>query len=493
MVRIAIGGIIHETNTFCAGVTTLDDFRRIHWCEGDEIIRVHRGVRTDLGGMIAAAERAGVEIVPTFAATTEPSAAIDDGALATMLEMLLDGIRGAGKLDAVCLALHGAGVAVSDNDIEGTIITAVRGVVGPDVPIVVTLDLHGNLTQTMAQQADALLVCHLYPHTDMYERGEEALELALKMVRGESKPTMHLSILPMMIPPSTTYLGPAQVVNDLCFAWEARPGVLDVTFVHGFPHTDIPQICVSVVAITENDAELARTVAEDVARRIWDMRAEFIPPIPMPAEAIRQALESDARPVVIAEVSDNSGGGAPADGTHLLRAMLEAGLDDACFGFLCDAEVAAQAHAAGVGATIDIRLGAKTDTLHGTPIEASAYIKCLTDGRFILQTPMGRGSQIDLGPMCRLRIDNIDVLVSTRRTQTLDPEVFLLHGIDVSRYKIVALKSQQHFRAGFDQVAGLILRTDPPGATSSNLDSLPFERLARPIWPLDPATPFELR
>lgn len=490
MVRIAIGGIIHETNTFCAGLTTLEHFRAIHWGEGEEVIALHRGVRSDLGGMIAEAERQGVELVPTFVATTEPSGTIAADALRTMLDMLLDGIRSGGQIDAVCLALHGAGVAEGDDDIEGTIISAVRALVGPETPITVTLDLHGNLTQTMAEQADALFVCHLYPHTDMYERGEEAMQLAVRMLRDGVRPAMHLEILPMMIPPSTTSVGPAKEINEFCYEWEAAPGMLDVTFVHGFPHTDIPQICVSVVAISEGDADLARRAAQDIARKLWEKRPEFVPAIPLPAEAIQQALASDARPVVIAEVSDNSGGGAPADGTHLLRAMLEAGLDDACFGFLCDPEVVAQAHAAGVGATIDIRLGAKTDTLHGTPIETSAYVKCLTDGRFILQTPMGRGSQIDLGNMCRLRIDNIDVLVATRRTQTLDAEVFLLNGIDVSRYKIVALKSQQHFRAGFDHIAGLILRTDPPGATSSNLESFDFERLAHPIWPLDADTPF---
>lgn len=488
--RIAIGGIIHETNTFCAGLTTLEDFRRVHWAEGEEIIRQHRGVRTDLGGMIAAADRLGVALVPTFAATTEPSGTIAAGALRAMLDLLLEGIRAGGPVDAVCLALHGAGVAEGDDDIEGTIIGAVRALVGPDTPLVVTLDLHGNLTQRMAEGADALLVCHLYPHTDMYERGEEALELAVKMLRGEARPAMHLITLPMMIPPSTTTVGPAREINERCFEWEAAPGMLDVTFVHGFPHTDIPHICVSVVAIADGDADLARRAARDVARAIWDKRQEFVPPIPLPAEAIELALASEARPVVIAEVSDNSGGGAPADGTHLLRAMLDAGLENACFGFLCDPEVAAQAHAAGVGATIDIRLGAKTDTLHGTPIETRAYVKCLTDGRFILQTPMGRGSAVDLGKMCRLRIDAIDVLVASRRTQTLDPEVFLLHGIDVARYAIVALKSQQHFRAGFQDVAGLILRTDPPGATSSNLASFRYERLARPIWPLDPDVTF---
>jgi microcystin degradation protein MlrC len=483
--RFAIGGISHETNTFCAGLTTVDDFKRREWQHGQEVIDGHRGVRDDLGGMIDAADRLGIEVVPTFSATTEPSGTIAADALATMLEELLAGLRAAGTVDAVCLALHGAGVAEGEDDIEGAIIEAVRELIGPDTPLIVTLDLHGNLTERMVQHADALLVCHLYPHTDMYERGVEAVELAARMVRGEAKPAMHITILPMMIPPSTTNVGPAHAINELCYEWESAPGMIDCTFVHGFPHTDVPVMAISVVAIADGDGELARRASRAVAHRIWETRDDFVTPLPSPAEAIEQALNTDGRPVVIAEVSDNSGGGAPADGTHLLRAMLEADLHDACFGFLCDPEVAAQAHAAGTGATIDIRLGAKTDQLHGTPIETSAYVKCLTDGRFILQTPMGRGALVDRGPMARLVIGGVDVIVSTTRSQTLDPEVFLLHGIDVTRYKIVALKSQQHFRAGFEPVAARIIRTDPPGATASNLHSFTFERAPRPIWPLD--------
>jgi microcystin degradation protein MlrC len=337
----------------------------------------------------------------------------------------------------------------------------------------------------MVANANALLVCHLYPHTDMYERGVEAMELAAKICAGEARPVMYMTILPMTIPPSTTSVGPARAINELCYEWESAPGMLDCTFVHGFPHTDVPVMAVTVVATADGDAELARRASRAVAARIWETREQFVVDLPAPAEAIEQALNTDGRPVIIAEVSDNSGGGAPADGTHLLRAMLDAGLTDACFGFLSDPEVAAQAHEAGVGATIDIRLGGKSDSQHGAPIETSAYVKCLSDGQFLLQTPMGRGARVNLGKMARLVIGGVDVIVGSRRSQTLDPELFLLHGIDVTRYKIVALKSQQHFRAGFDNLAARIIRTDPPGATSSNLRSFTYERLSRPIWPLD--------
>jgi microcystin degradation protein MlrC len=215
------------------------------------------------------------------------------------------------------------------------------------------------------------------------------------------------------------------------------------------------------------------------------MRDEFLQVLPDAVMAVEEAIASESRPVVIAEVSDNPGGGAPGDGTHLLRALLAANEPQTCFGFVADPETARQAHAAGTGAMIPVRLGGKTDDLHGAPIAADAYVKCLTDGKFHYTTPMGAGRLGNLGPMARLVIGNVDVLVSSVRTQTLDSEVFLLHGIDVTRYRIVALKSHQHFLAGFQHLAGHIIRADTPGLTTSNLHHLPYQRVPRPIWPLD--------
>lgn len=485
--RIAIGGIAHETNTFRAGVTGVEGFQAAQWQHGDEILEQHAGVRDFLGGMIAAGQELGIELVPTFAASAEPSATIAREAYSAMRDELLSGLKSAGPVDAICLSLHGAGSAEGVDDVEGTLLAEVREAGGPDVPLVVTLDLHGHMTPAMVEHADLLLNCHEYPHVDCYERGAEAIALAARLARGEIHPVMHLETLPMMIPPSTTMEGPGQEITRACLAWEERPGIIDCAFVHGFPHTDVPIMATSVLATADGDAELARTAAQAVARQIWEMREAFRQELPDPAEAVRLALASEELPVVIAEVSDNSGGGAPADGTHLLRALLDANVPNTCFGFITDAEVARQAHEAGVGATIAIRLGGKSDDLHGSPLETSAYVKSLTDGRFRYTTPMGAGAEEILGPMARLIVGNVDVLVASIRSQTLDAEVFLLHGIDVRRSRIVALKSTQHFRAGFAHLAGAIIRCDPPGITTSNLAQLPFRRVNRPIWPLDDA------
>jgi microcystin degradation protein MlrC len=484
--RFAIGEFAHETNTFCPGFTELDAFRSTFWCEGDEVIARNRGVRNDLGGMIAAGERLGIELAPTLATTTQPSATISRRAYETIRDTLFARLQVAGPVDAICLALHGAGSADGIEDIEGTFLAELRALVGSEIPIVVSLDLHGNTTAAMIEHATAAFYCHEYPHVDSYDRGAEIVELTAKILRGEVAPTKHLIRLPLIIPPSTSFSGPARVINERCFEWEKHPGVLDCNFTHGFPHTDVAVVCTSVLVTTDDDPALAERVATDVAELVIATLEDFRQSLPDADEAIAQALTATDLPVIVAEVSDNPGGGAPGSGTHLLRALLTANQPNTCFGFVWDPATAAQAHSAGPGATIEVRLGGFSDELHGAPVEASAYVKSVTDGRFILVNPMGAGSEVNLGQMARLVIGNVDVIVGSRRAQTLDAQLFLLHGIDVRTYRVVALKSHQHFRGGFQQLAGTIIRTDTPGFTTSNLSNLPFRHIRRPIWPLDP-------
>ena len=392
----------------------------------------------------------------------------------------------AGPVDAICLALHGAGSADGIEDMEGIFLAELRELVGTEIPIVVSLDLHGNTTEAMLEHATAAFYCHEYPHIDTYDRGVEIIEIAAKILKGEIKPVKHLIRLPLAIPPSTTFIGPAKVINERCFEWEKHPSVIDCNFTHGFPHTDVSVICTSVLVTTDNNAALAKTVAEDVAALIIETLEDFRQSLPGAEEAIAQALASTNLPVIVAEVSDNPGGGAPGSGTHLLRALLAANQPKTAFGFIWDPETAAQAHTAGVGATIEVSLGGFTDILHGAPVAATAYVKSLTDGKFMLVNPMGAGGEVNLGIMVRLIIGNVDVIVGSKRAQTLDAELFLLHGIDVTIYRIVAFKSQQHFRGGFQHIAGTIIRTDTPGFTTSDLSQLPFKNITRPIWPLDP-------
>lgn len=483
--RIAVGEFAHETNTFCPTPTTIEAFKQFMWLKGEEAAKVHRGNRTYVGGMLDKAAELGITPIPTFATWAYPSGTITREAYQEILDELLSAIQAALPLDGVCLSLHGAGVAEGVDDLEAAVLAAVRELVGPEVPIVATLDLHGNVTEAMVQQADGLFGVNFYPHTDSYERGAEAMAFLDRVLKREIRPVMHVERLPMIIPTSTTDLDPAKGLNQLCWEWEQQPGILDCTLFHGFPYTDVPPVGVSVVAIADGNAALARKAAKAVAKAVWEARQAFIPKSLSPGEAIAAALALEDGPVVINDTADNPGGGAPGDGTHLLRAMLERNLQNACFGFIYDPEVVEQAGRAGVGSTISVRLGGKTDLLHGAPVEATAYVKALTDGRFKFTTPMWRGMQVDLGPSVRLQIGGVDVIVTSQRQQTMDDEVFLLHGIDVRRYKIVGLKSSSHFRAGFNHLAKAIIPADSPGATTLQVQVFPYRRIQRPLWPLD--------
>jgi microcystin degradation protein MlrC len=488
--RVGVGGIVHETNTFAVealGPTDLDAFVRV---DGEDILRVHRGTRTCVGGMIDAAAELGAELVPLSWSFAQPSGTVAADAYQSMRDNLLHAITAAGPLDALALDLHGGGVAENAEDLEGDLGSAVRALVGPRVPIVVTLDLHGNVSDTMADAFDVMIGYHLYPHTDQWERGDEAMRLVPRLLDGTLRPRTYVEHLPILLPTSTTDPGhPAADMNELCRRLEAEPGVVDCTVFHGFPFTDVPEVGVHVVVTTDADIDLARRTAAKVGAWIWDAKERFRVEHPTPDQAVRAALEMTGQPIVINETNDNAGGGAPGDGTQLLQALIDQGADDAVFGFLCDAESVAVCHDAGVGAVVHLRLGAKHDRVHGETIETDAYVKCLTDGRFTLRA-FAEGSRVSLGRCARVvlggRDGGIEVIVAERRAQTLDDTIFRLHGIDVTEYKIVALKSSNHFRAGFRDVAAAIVTSDAPGLTTTRVEVFDHQRSARPLWPRDP-------
>jgi microcystin degradation protein MlrC len=238
---------------------------------------------------------------------------------------------------------------------------------------------------------------HHYPHDDMWDRGREAVLAVPRIRSGEWRPVIHVERLPLLVPTCTTYSGLGAEVLSLCQELEATPGVLDCTFMHGFPYTDNELVGAQVVVTTNGDAELARAVAQDAARLVWARREEFVVRHPHPAEAVARALGSPYRPVVINETSDNPGGGAPCDGTHLLRALLGARPENAVFVGLRDPSVVQQAVEAGVGATLEVELGGKTDALHGQPVRCRAEVLLLTDGDLRLEAPMGAGTLTRLG------------------------------------------------------------------------------------------------
>lgn len=484
-VRIAIGQIAHETSTFSLVPTVVETFQKAEWTYDQQLIEKHQQVRNYLGGMITKGRELDVELVPTFSANCNPSGLVSKETFETLVDELIKRIKAAGELDAICLALHGAGVAEKYTDLEGEVLKAVRAEVGYEIPIVVSLDLHGNLTDLMVNEANALIGVKEYPHIDSYEAGAKAMDVAVRIVKGEINPVMVIEQIPLLMFPNTTFQSPAKDMKEFCFAKEEEEGVVDCTFFHGFARADTENTGACAIVITDDDKEKADKLSKEVARKVWELRDGFINKYPDPAGAIEEALATEGKPIVINETSDNPGSGAPGDGTNLLKALLEKNESETAFGFIRDPEVAEIAHEAGVGATIEVKLGGKTDDRHGEPLAVTAYVKSITDGRFIQSSPMSQGAQIDYGKSTRLQIGNVDVIVCSGKSQTLDKEVFTLHGINIMDYKIVALKSCQHFRAGFEPYAKKIVTADSPGISTSNPAYYDYKHIPRPIFPID--------
>lgn len=496
--RLAVAGLIHETNTYAAEFAGQTPLRAFEQYSGqDQILQAFDRSNHQVGGFIEGARQAGAELVCGYVGQATPSGTIEAQAYAQMKRRILDGLRAALPVDGVLLALHGAGVADGVEDIEGDLCVAVRELVGPATPIAAVYDLHGNMTEAMRDSCELTLPCKLYPHTDFHDRGVEAVALLREIIAGRLRPVTVMRRLPMLPYIVTTQEGfiPAEV-NAVCAELAQRPGVIDCSWFHGFPYADIAAPCPAVVCTTAGDLVLAERCADEVAQWIWTRRENFRPSFPSPAEGVAQALAAAHGPVVVNEYADNPGGGTPGDGTHLLRAVLDAqpAPGTCCFASINDAAVVEQARQAGVGATISVSLGGKQGRFQGEPLRVNAYVKAITDGRFINRAgSMFEGVRFDLGAMCRLVIQGVDVIVASRAEQIYDEEPFFLHGIDVNAYKLIAIKGANHFRAGYRRLAAQIISVDSVGLSTADITSFPRERLVGEYWPLSDRAALEGR
>lgn len=490
--RIASGGVQHETNTFASTPTTLADFVRDSECGPelagyDVILERYRGTGCIHGGYIAGAEALGIELLPLLSARAQPAGVVEQQSFDTMLGWFLERLAAVLPVDGVLLDLHGAMVSEAHEDAEGAFIAAVRQQVGPDLPIVVTLDLHANITQQMADTANVIIGFDTYPHVDMHERGREAIELLAGMIRGDVSPVQAYRQLPLitMPPMQCTLREPMQSLIERVHRLEAEPGVLTATVAMGFPFADIQDAGVSVLVTTDGDEELAQRKADELASWLWDLRDDLTPQL-TPMEDVMRFVDQHPEDglTIVADGSDNPGGGAPCDGTVALRAMIDAGFQGGAVGVLFDPETAAQAHQAGVGQTIRVRLGGKTDDQHGAPVEGNAYVRALCDGAFVHYGPMFQGVLDHLGPTATLVIGGVEVVVASQRRQCLDVEMLRIAGIEPTHRRLLVLKSAVHFRADFGPLAAHMFDADTPGIHRPDFTMFDYLRLRKPVYPL---------
>jgi microcystin degradation protein MlrC len=480
----------HETNTFSTVRTDRAQFEARHLHYGEEIIEQFRGTGTCLGGMIDAATGLGLRLLPSVAAAASPAGRVTRDIYEHVKRRLLEDLAAAGPVDGVLLDLHGAMVTEDHEDGEGDLIAAVRAAVGPGVPIAVTLDLHGNLTPAMAGGATLLHGYKTYPHVDMAERGAEAARRLAETVAGRIRPTAALRTPPLLPPLGSqrTAVGPMRRLYDLADEMERDPRVLSVSVFAGFPYADIAAAGLSVYVVTDGDQALADKLADQLAATAWAHRHEFVhQALPVP-EAVRAALAAPGQPIVLADMADNTGGGAAGDGTEVLRELLRVGARNAVVACLWDPEAVQACLRAGVGQSLTVTVGGKVDDRHGAPLTVTGTVRTLSDGRFVHKGPMMRGLPGRLGPTAVLDVAGVRVILISLRWQTLDPEMLRFVGLEPADHKVVVVKSTIHYRAAFEPIAREIIEVDAPGLSSSNLARFAFTRIRRPIFPLDPDT-----
>ena len=483
----------NETNTFAPGRVDFAMLAPQGWTDGDRVIATFGGTRTYLGGALQAIADAGESALPVDLVTNNGNFGAGPLMTGECAKTVMDRIctcleEHKGQFDGIYFAIHGAGCCELDEDLEGYTLRRVREVVGKDMPIVCSLDLHGNVTEEMCSLADSIFCIKEVPHTDCYEAGYKAAKHLAAWLQGKEKPMMAMRKLPLLISPvrGSTLTGPGKQVKEYFAAYCEAQGLMDCSFVHGFSATD--RSCSSASVLVIADGYRPEEHAQHLAEYVWNIRDQFVDPNALDAAGAVDAAQQVPAPgyVVINEGSDNPGSGGPGDATHLLREFLRRDLPGTIMGPVYDPEVAAYLHTCKVGDTVSIRLGGKTMALAGEPLEIEdARILNLYDGNFISAAPINKGVAMTYGKTARLRKGNVEFIVVSVRYQTLDDRPFLMTGADLQNYRIVGLKSMNHFRGYFTSRAAAIITADTPGARPANLLLYPYEQVKHPIYPLD--------
>ena len=482
----------HETNTFSRIETGYDRFMARSFClEGEPAIAARGNVNTELAGFLDAARIHDWDVIHVLSASANPGGPVTRDAFERLAGPIVAAARQhADRIHGIALGLHGAMVTTFCEDGEGELLTRLRAVVGPALPIAITLDLHANVTRTMCALADIIVSYQTYPHVDMRRTGLQAARILQRAMAGEIRPVTICARRPMLTETTggRTDVGPMIGWLARARAYEREPDVFAVSINAGFSHADIAEVGPSVLVTGQGDLQRHRQFAEAIADEIWERRFEAVNHYYTVDEAARLCAAYDPRkgPIVVADYSDNPGGGAYGDSTNLLAALLRAGVHNACCGPMVDPAAVRRLQACAMDDHIDIELGGKTDpTLGGGPLTVSGQLLLRSDGDYVGDGPMIGGQKRSWGPTAVIRVDGIEILVVTHAAQIWDLQQFKAFGIDPQVKRVVALKSAQHFRAAFEPMAGQVILCDSGALCGPNHRDLPWRRVPRPIFPLD--------
>jgi microcystin degradation protein MlrC len=493
MTHILAAAILHEANSFARTPAPISHFERQGIFRGEAVQARFGQTRTEMAGFLAAAKTHGWRITTPIAVPCAPAGPMSMQAFALFRDTLLDGVRDAGPLDGVLLALHGANVADGELDPDGAIATAVRALVGPDLPICLTLDPHSNLSDRLAGAVNAITAYRTYPHTDHMETGLRAADILRRAMAGEIDPQLHLARGWQMrgfdscrtTPPD----GPMRQALAIARRMEQQPGVIEVSIQSGFVLADVWHVGPSVAVTADGRNRRFTALARELMQFGWQQRHNDTVPMISVAEAFAQAraVPPGPGPIVISDFGDAPGAGGYGDATAVLRALLADPFPDSLFLAIADAGAVQQAIAAGIGATLRLSLGGHIAPEHGGgPIEDDFTVLSSNDGRFVHEGSYTPGMIGNFGPSVLLACRGVRIAVTTFQRSIVDLSQLRLFGIDPTKCGLIAIKCMDAFRAAFTPIARTVIACESGGVSSRVQTSLAWTRARRPIWPLDP-------
>ena len=487
--RIAIGGILTECNHLGGLPIDLQTYEQNELLRGDQLLNCDTSV---VGGMLDALREEEAAPVPILYASACAGGPIVASCYEQLREELVDGLRRVLPVDGVLMPIHGSALVEGNDDPEGDMICAVREIVGPDTPIGTCLDLHANVTAAMVRDADAMLGWETYPHHDQYGTGQRTARLILRMLRGQCRPTMAMAKVPVItsaINGSTNDDDPFAELMRYTKSLEQRDGVLSTSLFLIHPYMDVAQMGSGGLVITDDDVNLARELASDIARRYWDCRHDLEPEILLPDVAIREGLEIDGGPVILVEAADCCGGGAAGDSIATLSALVDCGVQELSLVPVVDPEAAAQCHGAGEGAELEIRLGHKLDPRWGESRTFKGRVDQLSAGYFTYTGGQWEGLHAEMGPSVVFSIGAVHVLIMSRATYDWSDEQFRAVDLDPAVAKFIVAKNPMNYRLAYGKIAQGAIVLDTPGPTPATLKHVEFKKLERPYFPADSDVP----
>jgi microcystin degradation protein MlrC len=487
--RLVLAMLKHETNTFSPVVTDLKRFAEWGLHFGDAVVEKYENTAMPLAAYLKLARARGAEIVTPVAAEAMPGGLVTEAAYEALVAPILAAIEDG--CDGALLDLHGAMVCEHTDDGEGELLARIRKI-RPNLPVAVTCDLHANLSEAMARNCTALIGYKTYPHVDMYEVAERVARVVLDAMDGKCRPVVAWGRLPLLS--QTLRQGtadqPMKGLQAMAAGLEEAPGILCATAFGGFPMADIPIAGNSAIVVADGDGTAARDAAQRLLDAAWDARGDFTHVHAPLAATVARAKEVNAAPVVLLDHADNVGSGGTSDVMTVIAEVLKQGLQDVAVATVWDPAAVEAMAKAGIGATVTLDLGGKTDmpsiALKPKSLRVTGVVRNLADGRWRVEGPMYTGIEVDTGPAAVLDVDGVHIVVVSRHHEPWDTGIFTANGIDPKTRRFLLLKSRIHYRAGFAPIARATFTLDGEGVTTSDNSKLTYCRVARPVYPLDP-------